>query len=246
MAGVNGADGGWAQVHGPTLATTTSLFLSIDEDQIGDPERDHVAEQVGYVGVPGAHGLPARVRGRRRLRRRGVLQRIRDLRGRQLPAGDGGRLRRRCQLHGRLLQRGNRRLRQHPEQRPVRQRSVLRRRRDLRRDVGLSGWERRRQIDDGVGCTDDSCDEVSDVVVNTANDANCDNALFCDGAETCDPALACQAGTDPCPGQECDEAGDACVDFTISIDDVWAVEERMPEPLMRSLRSACHRRAARM
>jgi len=66
-------------------------------------------------------------------------------------------------------------------------------------------------VDDGVGCTDDSCDEGTDSIVNTVNDTNCDNGLFCDGSETCDPALDCQAGSDPCPGQSCDDALDVCV-----------------------------------
>ena len=48
-----------------------------------------------------------------------------------------------------------------------------------------------------MGCTDDSCDEVNDVVVNAPNDGLCDNGLFCDGSETCDPALDCQAGIPP-------------------------------------------------
>ena len=65
-------------------------------------------------------------------------------------------------------------------------------------------------IDDGVACTDDSCDEVNDVVVNAPNDANCDNGLFCDGVETCDPVLDCQVGTDPCGGGACDEGTDTC------------------------------------
>jgi hypothetical protein len=65
-------------------------------------------------------------------------------------------------------------------------------------------------VDDGVGCTDDSCDEVNDVIVNAPNDANCDNGQFCDGSETCDPVNDCQAGTDPCPGQTCDESQDIC------------------------------------
>jgi hypothetical protein len=65
-------------------------------------------------------------------------------------------------------------------------------------------------IDDGVACTDDSCDEVNDVIVNAANDSLCDNGLFCDGAETCDPVLDCQAGTDPCGGGACDEGADVC------------------------------------
>jgi hypothetical protein len=44
-----GMDGGWPYVYGSTLATTSSLYLSIDEDQIGDSERNHTTEQVGYV-----------------------------------------------------------------------------------------------------------------------------------------------------------------------------------------------------
>jgi hypothetical protein len=73
-------------------------------------------------------------------------------------------------------------------------------------------------IDDGVACTDDSCDEGSDVVVNAPNDANCDNGQFCDGAETCDALLDCQAGTPPptddgvaCTDDSCDEVSDLVV-----------------------------------
>ncbi|MGB2985870.1 MAG: agmatine deiminase family protein, partial [Phycisphaerae bacterium] len=49
MAGMDGGNGGWSYSHGSTLATTTTLYLSIDEDQIGDTERNHTTEQVGYV-----------------------------------------------------------------------------------------------------------------------------------------------------------------------------------------------------
>jgi hypothetical protein len=73
-------------------------------------------------------------------------------------------------------------------------------------------------LDDGVACTDDSCDEAADVVVNAVNDANCDNGLWCDGFETCDAALDCQSGTAPatddgvsCTDDSCDEAGDSIV-----------------------------------
>jgi uncharacterized repeat protein (TIGR02543 family) len=52
LAGMGGPNGGWAQAHGPTAATNTSLYLSIDEDQIGDTERSrYVAERVGYVVI---------------------------------------------------------------------------------------------------------------------------------------------------------------------------------------------------
>lgn len=47
-------------------------------------------------------------------------------------------------------------------------------------------------------------------------DADCDNGLFCDGAETCHVALGCRAGTPPCgdgvscTADTCNEAGRAC------------------------------------
>ncbi|MFQ5531538.1 MAG: LamG domain-containing protein, partial [Candidatus Nanoarchaeia archaeon] len=48
--------------------------------------------------------------------------------------------------------------------------------------------------DDGVSCTADSCDEVTDIVTHTPNNTLCDNGLFCDGTETCDLVLDCQIG----------------------------------------------------
>ena len=73
-------------------------------------------------------------------------------------------------------------------------------------------------VDDGVACTEDSCDEDADTVVNSTNDAQCDDGAFCNGAETCDAALDCQAGTAPtiddgigCTDDSCDEDGDAIV-----------------------------------
>ncbi|MCH8023454.1 MAG: DPP IV N-terminal domain-containing protein, partial [Candidatus Marinimicrobia bacterium] len=48
---------------------------------------------------------------------------------------------------------------------------------------------------DGVGCTDDSCNEGTDSCDNVANNANCDDGLFCNGSETCSATLDCQAGT---------------------------------------------------
>ncbi len=65
--------------------------------------------------------------------------------------------------------------------------------------------------DDGVACTDDSCNETTDSCDNVADDANCDDGLYCNGAESCDPVLDCQAGSDPCPGTSCDEALDECI-----------------------------------
>jgi len=68
-----------------------------------------------------------------------------------------------------------------------------------------------RDCDDGVGCTADSCNEVTDGCDNTPDDAPCQNSLFCDGAETCDAVLDCQLGPDPCAGLACDDNIDFCV-----------------------------------
>ncbi len=64
--------------------------------------------------------------------------------------------------------------------------------------------------DDGVGCTADACNEATDSCDNVADDAVCDNGLFCDGAETCDPVLDCQDGPDPC-FFGCDDGADVCI-----------------------------------
>ena len=44
--------------------------------------------------------------------------------------------------------------------------------------------------DDGVVCTDDSCDEVNDVVVNAPNDALCDDGNPCT-VGGCDALTGC-------------------------------------------------------
>jgi hypothetical protein len=41
------------------------------------------------------------------------------------------------------------------------------------------------------------------------DDADCDDGLFCNGAESCVGGF-CQPGSDPCPGQLCDEEGHTC------------------------------------
>ncbi len=46
-------------------------------------------------------------------------------------------------------------------------------------------------------------------VANCTADPDCDDGLFCNGAETCS-AGSCLGGSDPCPGQACDEDGDVC------------------------------------
>ena len=49
-----------------------------------------------------------------------------------------------------------------------------------------------------------------------ADDAECNDGLFCNGTESCDVGGSdtCLPGLDPCPGQLCDDASDTCVDCT--------------------------------
>ena len=75
-----------------------------------------------------------------------------------------------------------------------------------------------QQLDDSVACTIDTCDEVSDVVEHTPDDAFCSNGLFCDGPEVCDALADCQSGTPPdlndnvaCTVDTCDETDDVVV-----------------------------------
>ena len=49
QAAMDGNDGSWAVLYGPTPFTTTSLTLVLDEDQIKDSERSHQDEQVSYL-----------------------------------------------------------------------------------------------------------------------------------------------------------------------------------------------------
>ncbi|MCP4246522.1 MAG: hypothetical protein GY778_05685, partial [bacterium] len=65
--------------------------------------------------------------------------------------------------------------------------------------------QREHRIDCGGPCPACEC----------TSDGACTNGAFCDGAETCDAFGDCQNGTDPCPGQDCDEGSDVCVAATI-------------------------------
>ncbi|MFC1591314.1 hypothetical protein ACFL43_02195 [Thermodesulfobacteriota bacterium] len=60
--------------------------------------------------------------------------------------------------------------------------------------------------DDGNACTSDSCDPFSGC---ENQPILCDDGVFCNGLESC-VAGACQAGSDPCPSQECDEGNEQC------------------------------------
>jgi hypothetical protein len=79
--------------------------------------------------------------------------------------------------------------------------------------------------DDGVACTIDDCDPVTDQCVSLPDDGFCDNRTFCDGEEWCDPLRDCQPGTPPacddgveCTVDRCDAGADACAH---AVDDVF-------------------------
>ena len=65
---------------------------------------------------------------------------------------------------------------------------------------------------DGIACTNDSCNESTDSCNNVPDNSACDDGVFCNGAETCSPSTGCNGGSDPCPGQFCDEGSDNCFD----------------------------------
>ncbi len=72
------------------------------------------------------------------------------------------------------------------------------------------GYE--RDCADGVDCTIDACNDLTDSCDNTPNDSDCpDDGLFCNGSEFCDPIEDCSSTGDPClPGRDCDEDTDTC------------------------------------
>lgn len=49
LAGLDGADGGWAVLYGATPLVPSQITLAVDEDQLGNSERKHTTEQLGYI-----------------------------------------------------------------------------------------------------------------------------------------------------------------------------------------------------
>jgi len=71
--------------------------------------------------------------------------------------------------------------------------------------------------DDGVDCTNDSCNEDTDSCDDTPDDGFCDDGLYCDGRETCDATAGCLAGEPvncddgvDCTSDSCNEDTDSC------------------------------------
>ena len=76
--------------------------------------------------------------------------------------------------------------------------------------------------DDGNVCTADACNTVlgctNDAIPNCCTaDVDCDDLVFCNGTEACQADL-CEPGSEPCPGQNCDEATRSCVDCQVDAD----------------------------
>jgi len=69
-------------------------------------------------------------------------------------------------------------------------------------------------VSSGTPCQPtESCFETAGVCGECGVDEDCDDGEFCSGTETCVEGT-CVGGTDPCPGQACDEQGNAC--FTVA------------------------------
>lgn len=79
----------------------------------------------------------------------------------------------------------------------------------LSTSIGNSNWEAlTTTLFDGT---------ITVALAECFNDPDCDDGTFCNGLETC-VSNSCVSGNDPCPGQLCDEVGNACVDCLIDAD----------------------------
>ena len=58
LTAMDGNDGGWGTLFGLPYADTDDAFVMIDEDQIGDADRNHTTEQVAVVAFEFATGSP--------------------------------------------------------------------------------------------------------------------------------------------------------------------------------------------
>jgi chitodextrinase len=71
------------------------------------------------------------------------------------------------------------------------------------------------ELDDGIDCTVDECNEEEDEYIHTPDDESCLDGLFCNGAESCDVEEGCLEGTPPdiddglgCTADRCREEAD--------------------------------------
>ena len=75
------------------------------------------------------------------------------------------------------------------------------------------------ETDDGIDCTVDACDEVTDTILHTPQDSVCDTNELC-VTDICDPQAGCQSSiTLQCCGNGIQEDGEQCDDSNIIADD---------------------------
>ncbi|HIA03605.1 MAG TPA: hypothetical protein EYN66_17145 [Myxococcales bacterium] len=74
------------------------------------------------------------------------------------------------------------------------------------------------EVDDGIPCTVDACDDVLGVVTHSPSDLPCGDGEFCNGAEYCDEESGCQPGIPPvlddgliCTMDSCDEGANTVI-----------------------------------
>ena len=63
--------------------------------------------------------------------------------------------------------------------------------------------------DDQRSCTVDTCDEANKSCASTPDDTQCDDGVYCNGADTCDAGECSVHEGNPCSGT-CNEAGEYC------------------------------------
>ena len=61
----------------------------------------------------------------------------------------------------------------------------------------------RRDVNDGLDCTADRCDEENDVVIHTPDHEGCGDGNLCNGSETCDVERGCRPGIHRDDGDRC-------------------------------------------
>ncbi len=55
---MDGSDGSWAKLFGANALTSSAIEVTVDEDQLGDPERSHTTEQASYMAFSSFNTIP--------------------------------------------------------------------------------------------------------------------------------------------------------------------------------------------
>ncbi len=94
--------------------------------------------------------------------------------------------------------------------------------------------------DDGIACTQDSCDEQADQCTHQADNSLCDDAVFCNGEEVCNVQVGCRSGSGvPCDDgvsctlDSCSEASRSCqhdADDSVCNNGLWCDGEESCHP----------------